>query len=100
MKYHGFEIESQLVADFCRRHDVRRFSLFGSVLREDFGPNSDIDVLLEFAPGKTPSLIDLGGMQVELSEMFGREVDLKTPGFLSPRIRERVLHEAHVQYAA
>jgi uncharacterized protein len=93
-------VSSERIADFCRRHRIRRFSLFGSVLRDDFGPDSDIDVLIEFATGQTPSLLDLGGMQMELSEMFQRTVDLKTPGFLSDRIKEQVTRSAQVQYAA
>lgn len=88
------------LAVFCRRHGVVRLSLFGSILREDFGPHSDIDMLVEFAPDVEPSLLDLGGMQHELCDMFGRQVDLKTPDFLSPFVRERVKHEAQLQYAA
>src|SRR5687768_13980590 len=100
MTYHGIEFDPSKIAEFCRRHGVRRLSLFGSVLREDFGPDSDVDVLVEFPPGQTPSLLDLGGMQVELTEMLRREVDLKTPGFLSRRVRRQVVSEAQVQYAA
>ncbi len=100
VSYHGIDFEPGKIAEFCRSHGVQRLSLFGSILRKDFGPDSDIDVLVEFAPGQTPSLLDLGGMQVELSQMLGREVDLKTPGFLSRRIRQTVAQEAQVQYAA
>jgi predicted nucleotidyltransferase len=88
------------IAAFCRRHGVVRFSLFGSIVRGDFGPDSDVDVLLEFPPGATPSLLRLGGMQAELTRLLGREADLKTPGFLSPAILRRVLLERVVQYAA
>jgi len=94
------EIDRDRIAEFCRRHGITRLSLFGSILRDDFTRDSDIDVLVEFEPGETPSLLDLGGMQVELSEMLGREADLKTPGFLSPRIRDQVAREGQVQYAA
>ncbi len=93
-------VDAQEIAAFCRRHGIVRLSLFGSILRDDFRADSDIDVLVEFPPDGTPSLLDLGGMQVELSELFGREVDLKTPGFLSPTILQRVLVERRVQYAA
>lgn len=93
-------IDPQRLAEFCRRHGVVRLSLYGSILRDDFGPDSDVDVLVEFPPGGTPSLLDLGGMQIELSELLEREVDLKTPGFLSPRILKQVLTERVVQYAA
>jgi uncharacterized protein len=84
-------IDPDLIAAFCRRHGIVRLSLYGSILRDDFGPDSDIDVLVEFPPGGTPSLLDLGGMQVELSNLLGREVDLKTPGFLSPAILQNAL---------
>src|SRR5437762_13955240 len=99
MKPLPIDIPHEQIATFCRKHGVARLSLFGSVLREDFGPESDIDVLIEF-PGQTPSLLELGGMQHELCQMFGRQVDLKTPGFLSDFVRKRVMREANVQYAA
>ena len=99
-RYHAIEFDGEKLSAFCRRHNIRRLSLFGSILRSDFGLASDVDVLVEFEEGQTPSLMDLGGMQVELTEMFGREVDLKTPGFLSQRIRQSVMSEAVVQYAA
>ena len=88
------------IADFCRRNHIRRLSLFGSVLRSDFRPDSDIDVLVEFEPGHVPGLRFIR-MQEELSSLFGgRAVDLVTPKFLNPRIREQVLRSAKVQYAA
>jgi hypothetical protein len=98
--YHGIEIDSEKIAEFCRRHAVTKLSLFGSILRDDFGPDSDVDVLVEFGPDGTPSLLDLGGMLVELTEMLGRQVDLKTWGFMSDRIRRQVERERQVQYAA
>ncbi len=100
MRLHGVEIPEDRIAEFCRRHGVRRLSLFGSILREDFGPESDIDFLVEFEPGVDYSLFDLGGMWMELHEMFGREVDLKTPQELSPLFRDEVLGEARALYAA
>lgn len=93
-------IPQEEIEAFCRRHGVSRLSLFGSVLRDDFGPDSDVDFLIEFPPGKTPSLLDLGGMLLELQDIVGREVDLKTPGFLSQYIRQQVQHEAQLLYAA
>ncbi len=87
------------IADFCRRRHIRKLALFGSVLRDDFRPESDIDVLVEFEPGCTPGLAFFG-MEIELSELLGRKVDLNTPGFLSPYFRQRVLDEAEVQYDA
>lgn len=98
--YHGIEFDGEAIADFCRRHGVKKLSLFGSILRADFGPDSDIDVLVEFGPEGSPSLLDLGGMVVELTEMLGRQVDLKTWGFMSDRIRHVVERERQVQYAA
>jgi hypothetical protein len=87
------------VALFCRRHHIRRLALFGSVLRDDFRPDSDVDVLVEFREGHTPGL-DFFGMEIELSELLGHKVDLQTPGFLSPYFRDRVLAEAEVLYDA
>lgn len=100
MLLNNVHIPEDQLTEFCKRHRVQRLSLFGSILREDFGPSSDIDVLVEFAPGQTPSLLDLGGMLMELREMLGREVDLKTPGFLSPRFRDHVVRESRTLYAA
>jgi len=87
------------IAEFCRRHHIRKLALFGSVLREDFRPDSDIDVLVEFEPDHIPGLIRFAGMELELSDMLGgRKVDLNTPKFLSPYFRDEVLKEAEVQY--
>ena len=92
------EIPREKVADFCRRHHIRKLSLFGSVLRDDFGPESDVDVLVEFEPGHVPgfAFIDL---ETELSEILRRKVDLNTPNSLNRYFRNRVLREAEVQYA-
>ncbi len=88
------------IADFCRRHHIRKLSLFGSVLRDDFGPDSDVDVLVEFEPGHAPGLIRLAGMEFELSEILaGRRVDMNTPQSLSRYFRSQVQSEAQVQYA-
>lgn len=86
-------VDQQQIADFCRRHHIRRLAFFGSVLRNDFGPESDVDVLVEFELGHVPGLAFLA-MEEELSEILGRKVDLNTPGFLSPYFRDRVLSEA------
>ena len=88
-----------LIAEFCLRHRIRRLSLFGSVLRDDFGPDSDIDMLVEFEPGAKRGLLRLAAMEAELSEMLGRKVEIHTPGFLSKYFRDKVLAEAKVQYA-
>jgi hypothetical protein len=92
-------IPHEQVGSFCRRHHIRRLALFGSVLRDDFRPDSDVDVLVEFREGHTPGL-DFFGMEIELSELLGHKVDLHTPGFLSPYFRDRVLAEAEVLYDA
>ncbi len=87
------------IETFCRTHHMRRLSLFGSVLRDDFRPDSDVDVLVEFEPGFVPGL-EFFAMQDELSAILGRAVDLNTPGFLSGRIRAEALHTAEDQYVA
>jgi len=93
-------IDPARLADFCRRHRIRRLALFGSVLRDDFGPASDVDVLVDFAPGATPGFIALGRMEEELSALFGgRRPDVVTSKFLNHRIRSRVTSEAEVRYA-
>ena len=90
-------IDLDKIADYCRRHHIRRLSLFGSVLRDDFGPESDVDVLVEFEPGHTPGLAFFS-MEEELSRIIGRKVDLNTLRFLSPYIRDRIERESEVQY--
>lgn len=97
MVIRNIEISSEAVAEFCRSHHIRRLALFGSVLREDFGPDSDLDILVEFEEGHTPGLAFFG-MQEELSDLLGRQVDLNTPGFLSRYFRDEVLREAVVAY--
>ena len=92
-------LPKEKIADFCRRHYISRLALFGSALREDFRPDSDLDVLVEFEPGRTPGLAFFG-MEQELAELLGRKVDLSTPQFLSPYFRDKVLAEAETQYVA
>jgi len=87
------------VEEFCRRNGIRRLALFGSVLRQDFTSDSDIDVLVEFEKGKSVGL-RFFEMERELSEILGRKVDLNTPGFLSPYFREEVIRNAEVLYDA
>ena len=87
------------IAEFCRRHHLRKLALFGSVLREDFGPASDVDVLIEFEPGKTVGFFGLFDMEEELAQIFGgRKVDLRTPQDLSRYFRDEVVAKAEVQY--
>jgi predicted nucleotidyltransferase len=83
---------------FCKRHHIRRMWFFGSVLREDFGPESDIDVLVEFEAGARVTLFDMVDMQDELATLLGRDVDLATPDGLSRYIRDEVLTQAQVIY--
>jgi len=85
------------IEDFCRRHYIRRLAVFGSALRSDFGPDSDIDILVEFHKDHIPGL-DFFGMEEEFSKLLGRKVDLNTPEFLSRYFRDRVLQNAEVQY--
>jgi uncharacterized protein len=93
------QISQTQIAEFCQHYHIRQLSLFGSVLRNDFSPDSDIDVLVEFEPGKTPGFA-IVTLQKELSELLGgRVVDLRTPHELSRYIRDRVLAEAFVLYA-
>ena len=95
----GFEINSQKLADICRKFRVRRLSLFGSVERGDFTDQSDVDVLVEFESGARVGLAFFS-LQQELTELIGRRVDLNTPGFLSPQFRDRVMREAKPVYEA
>ena len=92
-------IDRAAVADFCHRHHICRLALFGSVLRDDFVPTSDVDVLVEFAPGCRVGLIRLAGIERELSDLLGRKVDIRTAADLSPYFRDEVLAQAEVQYA-
>jgi predicted nucleotidyltransferase len=95
------KIPREKIAAFCRKYHIRKLSLFGSVLRDDFGPSSDVDVLVEFDPDKVPSFFKLFDMEEELSSLFeGRKVDIRTPKDLSRYFRARVLASAVVQYAA
>ena len=93
------DLPPQEIAELCQRHHVHRLALFGSVLRDDFGPDSDVDLLVEFEPGKTPGLAFFG-MEIELSEMLGRRVDLNTAAFISRYFRDEVLREAEDIYVA
>ncbi len=93
-----FELPREVLADFCRRHHIRRLALFGSALRGQLRPDSDIDLLVEFEPGHTPGLLGMARLERELSALLGRKVDLRTPNDLSRYFRDEVLREAEVQY--
>ncbi|MEG4243020.1 nucleotidyltransferase family protein [Microcoleus sp. Pol10_D6] len=92
-------IPKEEIAQFCQRHYICKLSLFGSVLRDDFTPESDVDFLVEFEPGKTPGYFKIVSMEMELSELLeGRKIDLRTLNELSVYFRDRVMAEAVVQY--
>jgi len=99
MQYHGINFPAARLAAFCRKHRIRRLSLFGSILSPDFRPDSDVDMLVEFEP-QTRTGFAFFGMQDELSEILGRKVDLNTPQCLSHYFRDEVLQEAQILYAA
>ena len=87
------------LADFCRKRHIRKLSLFGSTLRGEDRPDSDVDLLVEFEPGARVGLIQMAKIERELGELIGRKVDLRTPADLSRYFRDEVLREAEVQYA-
>lgn len=91
-------IPREAIAEFCRRNRIRKLSVFGSAVRDDFREDSDIDVLVEFEPGSRVGLIRLAGMEIELGSLLGRKVDLNTQLSLSPYFRDRVLAESETQY--
>ena len=94
------DLDKGMIADFCRNWHVAEMSIFGSALRDDFRPDSDIDVMVVFEPDARIGLIGFSQMQIELSQMLGREVDLVTKKGLKPRIREHVISESELLYAA
>lgn len=94
-------VAAETLSDFCRRHRIRKLSLFGSVLRGTARPDSDVDLLVEFEPDARPTLLSLAGMEEELSALLGgRRVDLRTPAELSRYFRDEVVRGAEVQYVA
>lgn len=95
----NFKINKDKLSDFCKRHHIRRLAIFGSALRDDFEPDSDVDVLVDFMPGHTPGFFRLFEMEEELSVLFGgRKVDMRTPEDLSRYFRDEVIATAEVQY--
>ena len=93
-------IDRDAVSAFCQRHHIARLALFGSVLRDDFGPDSDVDVLVEFQAGHVPGF-NFVSIEREFSRLLhGRRVDMVTPKFLNARIRDRVLSSAEPLYVA
>ncbi len=92
-------VSSEKIREFCRRNHIRKLSFFGSVLRDDFGPDSDVDILVEFESGHVPGL-RFFTMERELSDLLGRKVDLNTVQSLSKYFKDRVLSEAEPQYVS
>ena len=93
-------VDRDRIAEFCQRHHIRKLAFFGSVLRDDFRPESDVDVLVEFEPDYRLGLFELIRMQREFSDLIGREADFRTPQDLGRYMRDRVIAESEVQYAA
>lgn len=93
------QVPKEQIVKFCRKHNIQSLSLFGSVLNDDFGLNSDVDVLVEFKAGTWLGLIRLTGLEFELSEIIGRKVDLNTPDFISKYCRSKVMADKEVQCA-
>ena len=92
-------IPQDKIAQLCLRFHIRRLAVFGSALRDDFGPDSDVDILVDFLPGHTPGFFGLFDLEQELSTIFAsRKTEVRTPQDLSPRFRQRVLDTAEVQY--
>lgn len=96
----SLKLDEATLARFCEAHHIRRLSLFGSQLKGTAGPESDVDLLVEFEPEHTPTLFGIAGMEIELTELLGRKVDLRTAGDLSRYFRDDVVRMAEVQYAA
>jgi predicted nucleotidyltransferase len=98
MNRQSVTIPKERIAEFCHRHHIRKLALFGSILRDDFRPDSDVDVLVEFQAGCVVGLMRMAGIQRELSDLLGRNVDLRTPEELSRHFRDEVVRTAAVQY--
>ncbi len=98
LKSKHVRVQKQAIEEFCHRNHITKLAFFGSVLRDDFRKDSDIDVLVEFEPEHVPGFFRLAGMERELSKSIGRRVDLRTPQDLSKYFRDRVLESAQVQY--
>ena len=98
MKSSRINFKEEQISDFCKRNHIKKLALFGSILRDDFRPDSDIDVLVTFDRSVPIGLFEIIGMEMELTEMIGRKVDLRTPNELSDYFRDEVLSEAEVQY--
>ncbi|MBL8220359.1 MAG: nucleotidyltransferase family protein [Bryobacterales bacterium] len=98
MRYHDVVVDTVALRQFCERNQVRKLSLFGSILTDRFTPQSDVDILVEFEPEATPTLLDMVRMEAELGTLLHRKVDLRTPQDLSQYFRRRVQEMAQPQY--
>lgn len=98
MDYHGINLPRADLAAFCRRNHIHRLALFGSILGPDFGPESDVDLLVEFEPGHGVGLLTMARLENELSNLLGRKVDLRTPAELSRYFRDQVVSSSVAQY--
>lgn len=96
----GVSVEERELVRLCERHGIRRLALFGSAIHGDFNADSDLDLLVDFAPERVPGLIGLAGIELELQDLIGRKVDLRTPGDLSQHFRSEVAAEARALYDA
>lgn len=94
------DISKAKLADFCKSNHIVKLSVFGSSIRGELQPDSDIDLLVEFERGLTPGLFSIIRMEMELTEMLGRKIDLRTPEDLSPYFRDEVIQNAKLQYHA
>jgi uncharacterized protein len=98
MREDKVNLTKEQIADFCKKNHIKKFAFFGSVLRDDFRPDSDIDILVDLEPGAPIGLFEMADMELQLSDMVGRKVDLRTPQDLSKYFRNKVIEEAEVLY--
>lgn len=98
MTYHGIEIDDEVIRAFCKENGIVRFALFGSIIRDDFRPESDIDIIVEFSPDVQIGLFGIAKLERELTEMFGRTSEIHTYNGLHPQYRDEVLDSAEVRY--
>jgi predicted nucleotidyltransferase len=98
MKQRRINLTEEQLADFCKKNHIKKLAFYGSVLRDDFSPDSDVDILVEFEPNQPIGLMEFVKMERELSELIGRQVDLRTPQDLSRYFRDKVIAAAEVLY--
>ncbi|HXJ39640.1 MAG TPA: nucleotidyltransferase family protein [Bryobacteraceae bacterium] len=96
----GLEVPTEQIAEICQRHGIQELSIFGSAARTDMRPDSDVDVMVEFLPGTTYGLLEYQSIEDELAAVFHRRIDLGTKRWIKPRLRDEILRESRVIYAA